>query len=265
MSRIAATSLVMFGLLSCQMAKAEPIPIPEATWYGAVCAGANGCAGALNGPGTHSDTSLNASVTQTGSASPVPFVSVNASSTSGFFSGASGYETLTYYFRIDGPTATANVGIVANASVTGTLGGGRGSVELLLTDFGIDNYLDFANGQIVQSTGPWLPSVLDPSSLTMTGYIPVSIGQTYSIAITASASAVETSSGSAFIDPWIFVDLSTPDANLYSVTTSALIGNDPVAGPAAPEPSTWAMMILGFFGVGYMSYRRRNRSSLAAT
>jgi hypothetical protein len=27
---------------------------------------------------------------------------------------------------------------------------------------------------------------------------------------------------------------------------------------AVPEPSTWAMMILGFAGVGFMAYRRRN-------
>lgn len=27
---------------------------------------------------------------------------------------------------------------------------------------------------------------------------------------------------------------------------------------AVPEPSTWAMIILGFAGVGYMAYRRRN-------
>jgi hypothetical protein len=27
---------------------------------------------------------------------------------------------------------------------------------------------------------------------------------------------------------------------------------------AVPEPSTWAMMILGFFGVGYMGYWRRS-------
>jgi hypothetical protein len=27
---------------------------------------------------------------------------------------------------------------------------------------------------------------------------------------------------------------------------------------AVPEPSTWAMMILGFTGVGFMAYRRRN-------
>jgi hypothetical protein len=26
---------------------------------------------------------------------------------------------------------------------------------------------------------------------------------------------------------------------------------------AVPEPSTWAMMILGFAGVGFMAYRRR--------
>ncbi|HEY4052309.1 MAG TPA: PEPxxWA-CTERM sorting domain-containing protein, partial [Terriglobales bacterium] len=28
---------------------------------------------------------------------------------------------------------------------------------------------------------------------------------------------------------------------------------------AVPEPSTWAMMLLGFAGLGLMAYRRRNR------
>jgi hypothetical protein len=32
--------------------------------------------------------------------------------------------------------------------------------------------------------------------------------------------------------------------------------------PAVPEPSTWAMMILGFAGVGFMTYRRKSRPSL---
>src|SRR3954453_9406877 len=31
----------------------------------------------------------------------------------------------------------------------------------------------------------------------------------------------------------------------------------PVA--AVPEPSTWAMMIMGFAGIGFMAYRRRNQ------
>jgi hypothetical protein len=32
---------------------------------------------------------------------------------------------------------------------------------------------------------------------------------------------------------------------------------------AVPEPSTWAMMILGFCGVGAMTYRRRRHAALA--
>jgi hypothetical protein len=31
---------------------------------------------------------------------------------------------------------------------------------------------------------------------------------------------------------------------------------------AVPEPSTWAMMILGFAGVGFMAYRRRNKPAM---
>jgi hypothetical protein len=31
-----------------------------------------------------------------------------------------------------------------------------------------------------------------------------------------------------------------------------------------PEPSTWAMMILGFAGVGFMAYRRRNQAAALA-
>ena len=36
-----------------------------------------------------------------------------------------------------------------------------------------------------------------------------------------------------------------------------------IASPV-PEPSTWAMMILGFAGVGYMTYRRRKTAARAA-
>jgi hypothetical protein len=33
---------------------------------------------------------------------------------------------------------------------------------------------------------------------------------------------------------------------------------------AVPEPSTWAMMILGFCGVGLMAYRHKNHTALRA-
>jgi len=36
------------------------------------------------------------------------------------------------------------------------------------------------------------------------------------------------------------------------------------AAPAVPEPSTWAMMLLGFAGVGFMAYRRKSKPALMA-
>jgi hypothetical protein len=36
-------------------------------------------------------------------------------------------------------------------------------------------------------------------------------------------------------------------------------GIDDLVITAVPEPSTWAMMILGFAGIGVLAYRRNNR------
>jgi hypothetical protein len=38
-------------------------------------------------------------------------------------------------------------------------------------------------------------------------------------------------------------------------------GNYTVAG-AVPEPATWAMMILGFFGIGFLACRRKNQGQV---
>jgi hypothetical protein len=40
------------------------------------------------------------------------------------------------------------------------------------------------------------------------------------------------------------------------------VGSIDVNVAPVPEPSTWAMMILGFSGIGYLTYRRRNQRAL---
>jgi uncharacterized membrane protein len=45
--------------------------------------------------------------------------------------------------------------------------------------------------------------------------------------------------------------------NLGEVVGYSSFNAPPVAG-GVPEPSTWAMMILGFLGLGWMAYRRKN-------
>jgi hypothetical protein len=40
--------------------------------------------------------------------------------------------------------------------------------------------------------------------------------------------------------------------------------NDITTTSAVPEPSTWAMMLLGFAGIGFMAYRRKSKPALMA-
>jgi hypothetical protein len=66
---------------------------------------------------------------------------------------------------------------------------------------------------------------------------------------------------------------SAVNAYLFSSSSSStfnfISGNDlnySVNGTTAavPEPSTWAMMILGFAGIGFMAYRRKSKPALMA-
>ena len=54
-----------------------------------------------------------------------------------------------------------------------------------------------------------------------------------------------------------FADLAGGNDNIGNI-----LDNVTVMTSAVPEPSTWGMMILGFFGVGFMAYRRNNRAVL---
>jgi hypothetical protein len=43
----------------------------------------------------------------------------------------------------------------------------------------------------------------------------------------------------------------------FQTTPNTAIDASSAIASAVPEPSTWAMMLLGFFGVGFMAYRRK--------
>jgi hypothetical protein len=63
-----------------------------------------------------------------------------------------------------------------------------------------------------------------------------------------------------------FVTLSDADAFNRIVVTSGQnsFEFDSFVAPAVPEASTWAMMILGFLGMGFLGYRKSSKSPGAA-
>jgi PEP-CTERM motif len=63
------------------------------------------------------------------------------------------------------------------------------------------------------------------------------------------------SSASLFQDPFAF--FTDTGGNTFSIGAVA-------PAPAVPEPATWAMMILGFAGIGFMAYRRQSKPALMA-
>ena len=54
-------------------------------------------------------------------------------------------------------------------------------------------------------------------------------------------------------------DIATANSGALFETTSGNTINPLI--PGVPEPSTWAMMILGFAGVGFMAYRRSRKDN----
>ena len=84
-------------------------------------------------------------------------------------------------------------------------------------------------------------------------------------------------------DWWVFNNVANP-THFYEFGETPSNVNDPThavvyqtlpavyltsgtitVAPAVPEPSTWAMMILGFAGIGFMAYRRSRKSTMALT
>jgi hypothetical protein len=95
--------------------------------------------------------------------------------------------------------------------------------------------LSSLNWSLSSGTSYWLAviGVVDPTN----GFWNLS-SQIAPVGVTSSIGPVD--------GPWFTTVVNVP---------KAVISGD-ISTPAVPEPSTWAMMILGFAGVGFMAYRR---------
>jgi hypothetical protein len=168
---------------------------------------------------------------------------------------------------IDQFTATADTGVTVSWAVEGTfINFAQGALS-----FSVE---DITTSTVVAGVG--LPIIT--ISLSGTRDIDVRAGDTYYISYSLKAAAGSTSDVHSPIGDDAIADLSdTGTVNFDALNPDAKLifasGHDYSTGAGAgggvggvPEPSTWAMAVLGFGGLGVLGWRRRNRASaLTAT
>jgi PEP-CTERM motif len=178
-----------------------------------------------------------------------PFATAEATVTAPPPFGAGANSAFTYYYTVDGPDdGPIAIGIGAN----------------LLTSASPDNTA-FAGISTSQGTSGCADTNEGLCSGSQFGGTLVDMdepGQVYFVHLEAVAS-VGVFGGSAFAsaDPYIFVESTDPNADLYTIRLSDGVANGVAPSPGSvPEPSTWAMLLLGFAGIGLAGYRRARES-----
>jgi hypothetical protein len=158
-----------------------------------------------------------------------------------------------YFFTLSGPGVSGNIDISTsgtgpNYTVTGVTGSimdsevGAGTFTIVGGSPGLSSYAGSDNILYVppQNTqGNTTAAYVDFGGISFN---------------TTTAGLAFNIGGNAQSGPFQYVlnDSINNPVGYPGVYGSVLINVSPV-----PEPTTWAMMIIGFFGVGFLAYRRR--------
>jgi PEP-CTERM motif len=231
----AAAATAMIGCLS-PSAFADTVILPDPTW-GAAFLGTD-VSQSVTGPGLHTvpfaGSFVSGSMSFIGQGEPFPSITASVQTQVSPGVGSVKYFTfaeLDYDIEITGPAGDVSVDVSGLAMGTGS---GSGSVGISLS---INNELFLVRHHfdlnLTLATNTPIPVQLDTNAEVL------SPGPGFS-------------SASAYLDPYFSIDPSNADAGAYLILTSPGIGNT----PATPEPSTWAMMLLGFAGLSWAGWRR---------
>jgi hypothetical protein len=170
---------------------------------------------------------------------------------------ASAQGNMTYYFVLN-----ANPGFGGTVSNVPVLF--NGTTGLTSTNSANEGSVATSVQMTINAVGgsSSLYSLPNNSLSSYNGSLAIVPGQEYEVYMNAQAAVSQTTGGaSAAIDPYFYIDPNYQFANDFQLNFSPGITN---SVSAVPEPSTWAMLILGFAGVGFMAYRRKSKPALMA-
>jgi hypothetical protein len=162
---------------------------------------------------------------------------------------------MTYSFVINGPSGSVGVDFSAQVggSVTGATQGPLDSIIIV----GVQS-----ENTVYSLTDP----ITGPQKQSISQQLTLSTGVQYIVQLEAAAAVENCCSAfpvtaSAFIDPIIAIDPSTPEASSYSLSFSSNL--TPTLGAPAPEASTWALLLVGFGGLALMRRRSLRERAIA--
>lgn len=223
----------------------------------------------VTGPGTIQGGLGNSFAGEVSLPIPQPSLNVRAGGFDGAeFSGGRAHVALEYFMEIVGPgSGLAPLHVLGAGGVT-SFNGGDGFASLDMATPGIEfrTAVDSHSGVLTIGDADGLQLIVpDGSSFGIDGTMLFPINTVIDVRMVAIAdSDIEfgPSAASALIDPIFSIDPSFANAGLYSIITSDGIGNGGAGG--VPEPSVWALMLVGFGTLGAALRRRRRPASAPA-
>ena len=243
-------------------APVEAATLSSPAWSGSVLAVNPGGAGTptdVTGPGTTQQTSPDGtSATSKVQASTSPSITASASTNDNAVATALGQ--LIYYIEVSGPTGTVLLDFTGLGSVASTTIPGDFSSDIQLSVGGsLIAYIGSTDGVAsVLGTSPGVAAGFNPNGFTISDSLSVAANSAIEVILFTEASAKEgAGSASAFLDPFFFVDPSTPNANEYSIITDG-IGNSPAT---TPIPAALPLFATGLGALGLLGWRRKRKAA----
>jgi hypothetical protein len=173
----------------------------------------------------------------------------------------SGSATLNYFYMVVGPTTNAYVPVTITGSVSasGTVNS-TSQASINYANGGI-NTKNYGTGEITANGYVLSGSYNLPGSANLSATYDVVPNQQLEITLFVDVNAVIDgklgTSSFAEADPGLSLSQTAIDDG-YSLVLS------PNLTSAVPEPSTWAMVILGFASIGFIAYRRKSKPAFIA-